>query len=305
MKKKPFTYIKSFGLRLYLTQILILIFSKFNIFTKLKEKLKISKNKQINKILSTKYNYIINKYKKTEIKSEKYSNKIWIFWYQGLENAPQLVKKCIESIKNNCQDKEIIIITQNNINNYYKIPDYIKNKINNNQITLTHLSDILRMNLLKNYGGHWIDATIYLTDNPFNNELFNTIKFHTEELTSISKGKWCGFFIGGKNQLFFDFMVDFFNEYWKKEQLLIDYFLIDYVINIAYNNIDKIKTTFDQVPFNNEYIHKLQSMLNIEYNEKEYKKLLQKNYVHKLSYKEPIIISDKNNYYNKIINKTD
>lgn len=303
MKQRPFTYIKSFGLKLWLTQILILILNKFNIFITLKEKLTISKNKQIIIYLSKKYKYIIEKYNDYENKENKYSNKIWVFWYQGIDNAPILIKKCIESIKKQCKDKEIIVITKENIEDYYKIPEYIKSKINNKQITLTHLSDILRMNLLKKYGGHWIDATIFLTDNPFKNDSFNTIKFHTNELTSISNGKWCGFFIGGKNQIFYNFMVDFFNEYWKEQIILIDYFLIDYTINIAYNNISTIKKEFDNVSYNNEKIHELQKKLNNKFDKKEFIKLTSKNIVNKLSYKEQINIEDTDNFYNYIINQ--
>ena len=306
MKEKPIKYIRCFGFKLWCTNILILIFNKFNIFKHLKEKLQVSKNKQIIKYLENNYNNIIEKYKKVNIntKNKNNDNNIWIFWWQGIENAPDLIKSCINSIKKHCKDKEIVIIDKNNIDKYYKMPDYISNKVNNGTISITHLSDILRMNLLKKYGGHWIDATIFLTANPFNkNNSFNTIKFHCNEDTSISKGRWCGFFIGGENKVFYDFMVETFNTYWKQETIIIDYFFIDYAISIAYNRIPIIKKEFDKITFNNENIHKLQSFLNKKFDKKEYNELLKSNSVHKLSYKETIDTNNKNNYYNNIIMK--
>ena len=36
------------------------------------------------------------------------SNKIWICWFQGIENAPELVKACYNSVLKNYKDKEII-----------------------------------------------------------------------------------------------------------------------------------------------------------------------------------------------------
>ena len=33
----------------------------------------------------------------------KYSNCIWVCWWQGLENAPDIVKACIESIQKKCR----------------------------------------------------------------------------------------------------------------------------------------------------------------------------------------------------------
>ena len=41
----------------------------------------------------------------------KYRNKIWICWWQGLDNAPEIVKACVASIERNAGDNEIIIIT--------------------------------------------------------------------------------------------------------------------------------------------------------------------------------------------------
>jgi len=301
MKEKPFLYIKSFGIKLYIVQILILILNKLGILTNIKKKLRLIKNRKINNILTKRYQNIIDEYKNYHKKKDIYSNKIWILWYTGIENAPEIVKLSIDSIKKHCPNFEITIITKDNIDKYYKIPDYIKKKVDNKTISLTHFSDILRMNLLKKYGGRWADATIYLTDNPYNKENFYTIKFHTDEKESISQGKWCGFFIGGKAQIFYDFMVSFFNEYWQKENLIIDYFLIDYIIKIAYNNISEIKKIFDNVPYNNEEIHTLESMLNSKFDNKLAKELLSKNCVHKLTYKKPINDLDKENYYNKLI----
>ncbi len=301
MKEKPLTYIKEFGLKLWLIQILIMVLNKLRICQNLKVKLKIAKNKAINKYLENQYKDIINNYKNKNYNTEKFSNKIWIFWWQGTKKAPEIVNKCLTSINKYMPDKQIIIITEKNINKYFKIPDFIKEKLNKKEMTFTTFSDYLRMNLLKKYGGFWMDATIFLTDNPFKNVSHNfyTIKFHTADKTSISKGRWCGFFIGGENQGFYDFMVDFFNSYFQEHKLLIDYFLIDYVIEIAYKNIKNIKTKFDSVPYNNEQIHKLQSLLNQKYDKHTFDELLKENKVHKLSYKQPIK-DDENTFYKKI-----
>ncbi|WP_228705710.1 capsular polysaccharide synthesis protein, partial [Klebsiella pneumoniae] len=53
-------------------------------------------------------------------------NKIWICWLQGEDNAPDIVKKCIENIRvHNSEKFEIYIITWDNYKEYVQIPKHI------------------------------------------------------------------------------------------------------------------------------------------------------------------------------------
>lgn len=53
---------------------------------------------------------------------------IWICWWQGLDNAPELVRKCVESIQKNAGNHEVIIITEDNYKEYVNIPKWIEEK---------------------------------------------------------------------------------------------------------------------------------------------------------------------------------
>ena len=60
---------------------------------------------------------IIEKYKgisETD-SADSYPAKIWILWWQGKENAPDLVKACIRSTERNAGSAEVIVITKDNI----------------------------------------------------------------------------------------------------------------------------------------------------------------------------------------------
>ena len=103
-----------------------------------------------------------------EKKSENNGN-IWIFWWQGYDTAPLLVKKCIDSIIKNAGNHPVILITKENWKNYADIPDYIIEKVEKGIITLTHFSDILRMSLVSEHGGLWLDATIFVSSQRFLN----------------------------------------------------------------------------------------------------------------------------------------
>lgn len=88
-------------------------------------------------------------------------NKIWVCWWQGLDNAPLIVQRCVESIRRNAGNREVIVITDENYEQYVHIPDWVKAKQEAGIITRTNLSDLLRLSLLAEHGGLWLDSTFY------------------------------------------------------------------------------------------------------------------------------------------------
>lgn len=91
------------------------------------------------------------------------NNFIWTMWWQGEENAPMLVKRCIRSMRQNSNGANVIVITKDNFKDYVNVPKFILDRVMK-EITLTHLSDIIRFELINNYGGIWIDSTVYVND---------------------------------------------------------------------------------------------------------------------------------------------
>lgn len=232
----------------------------------------------------------IMKYKNKTDTPGNIPNKIFIFWYQGIENAPILVKKCIESILNNSSGFEVNIITKDNMNDYIKIDKRIMKKLNNNMISLTFFSDILRFNLLNKYGGIWVDATIFITNNvfdEFSKKSVNSIKLsYKENFEYISRGKWTSFFLGSKKgSILTNFMSEVLNDYYIKFDAPLDYFLLDYFLFIAYKKIKCVRKQIDSLEPFNLNIYALSKMLNEEFNEEKYSKLVTSTFIHKLSYK--------------------
>lgn len=97
--------------------------------------------------------------------SHEASNKVWICWFQGIEQAPELVQKCYQSVKQNMADKEVIMLTSENVFDYIQFPDFIVEKWKAGIITHTHMTDLMRLELLIRYGGLWLDATVFCSDN--------------------------------------------------------------------------------------------------------------------------------------------
>ena len=119
--------------------------------------------------LSLKHQIILNYLReldKTKIvpimkpKKEVSDKTIWMFWWQGEANMPELVRACINSVKQHAGEYNIQLITKDNVTEYLDIP--VLSKVGKS-ITLINFSDYIRLSLLKTYGGGWIDATIFLT----------------------------------------------------------------------------------------------------------------------------------------------
>jgi hypothetical protein len=80
---------------------------------------------------------------------------IWIFWYQGLSEAPYIVKKCIDSWVKQNPDWEVVVLDKNNLNNYITPEEKLLNQ------PLAKQANLIRLQLLYKYGGVWADATTY------------------------------------------------------------------------------------------------------------------------------------------------
>ena len=56
------------------------------------------------------------------------SKYVFVSWMQGIENAPDIVKRCYRSLVENIKGKEIVLITSENLNEWTSLPEYILDK---------------------------------------------------------------------------------------------------------------------------------------------------------------------------------
>ena len=217
------------------------------------------------------------------------SNKVWICWFQGIENAPELVKCCVESIRKNLISKEIIVITAENMLNYVQFPSFIMEKWENGQITYTHMTDLLRLELLIKYGGTWIDATVFCSakeDNisPYflNSDLFffQSLKPGRDGHSHINSS-W--YITAKSNSKYLMACRHLCYEYWKEHNSMVDYFLLHDFMSICLEFYPEIAKAI--VPRDNATPHILLLRLFDEYNEEMWEAINQQTPFHKLSYK--------------------
>lgn len=231
------------------------------------------------------------------------SDIIWILWWKGRDKMTPLTQKCYQSILKNKGKRKVILITKDNVKKYARLPEYIYSKLNTGNITYTHFSDILRFNLLSIHGGLWIDATIYAAGelDKFKINSFFTLSGYNDPVHfNVSDGRWTGFLMGGPSHTeIFEFMDIFFKVYWKYNNKLIDYFLIDYALDYAWNHNF---SHFKGVTYKNSKIavnlFDLQPILNQTFEIANWKKLVSNTIVFKLSNRKKIQNNHATYYWN-------
>lgn len=82
---------------------------------------------------------------------------IWILWLQGWSKAPNIVKISLKSWKKNNPDFIVINLDLINLVNFISLESY--NRIISNEKEYEALSDEIRLELLTQQGGVWVDAT--------------------------------------------------------------------------------------------------------------------------------------------------
>lgn len=220
---------------------------------------------------------------------ETINPKIWQCWWQGEDGLKDITKVCTESVKDNCGKYSVVLITWDNYQEYVKIPSVAIRKYKEGKVTLTELTDIMRMNLLYQNGGLWVDTTVLVTE-PITKMCVESQYFTCKEICRnhafVSDYRWNTSCIGGqKNHPLFGFVAKMFEVYWTYEDQLIDYYLFDYLIELAYQNIKSVKDDIDKQPFNNPHKHDAQSLLNKDFNEQKFKEIKHDTMFFKLSRK--------------------
>ena len=221
---------------------------------------------------------------------DKQSN-IWFFWWQGIENAPDLVKTCVKSIKLWAGDRKVVFLSKDNYREYIEMPTFMYKKLNAGSISLAHFSDVLRLMLLSEYGGVWVDSTLLMSGkflDLIDGYSFYTVKHKTDEGWHISDGSWATFFLAAAPEdPVISFCRDMLLAYWEKEDCLLCYLVFDCFLSIGYDSVPIIRREIDLVPVNNTGVFDMlygQRHDIVDMNQLQ--EVLNRAQIHKLTYKQ-------------------
>lgn len=214
------------------------------------------------------------------------SNLVFVYWAQGFDQAPDLVKKCLSSIINYSKDLDLVLLNDENLEKYLEIPSYIKQKFLAGEIGYANYSDILRIMLLKKFGGAWIDATCLLTQElkPVMSKMALQSDFFAFMYEKPMISSW--FLISKK----FSYVTDLFEsvvlEYWNSYLGHSYYFYFHAIFYSLYILDEDFRMEIDKSLYISTKIpHALQFNMMKNYNLDEYSSLINGCFIHKLTYK--------------------
>lgn len=250
-------------------------------------------NIQINVVPHLRKQYItflkdlIQKYTHAEHIRNK-SNKVWICWLQGMDNAPEIVKICHASIKRYLVDREIVVITEESINKYVEFPEHIQRKYKEGKIPAAQYSDLLRLELLIRYGGTWIDSTVLCTGNVNDNinvndylnaDLFLFQFLNKDETRFRGISNWL--ITSSPNQKVLLILRDILYQYWYDYDCLVAYF----IFHIFFSMIaEELPEEIEKMPQkSNRYCFYLEHRLSDIYQEEWMRELTSRCCFHKLN----------------------
>ena len=183
--------------------------------------------------------------KTTDFDSCPIEKNVFVFWWDGFENSPRVVRQCLRSVKENHAGYRVIEIDKTNYQQYTDIHPALLAGFRDGKISIQTFSDILRFNLLKNHGGIWIDATIFFS-RPFDllsgleNNSVNSVVFNSSKYFLRYRGEcctWSGFYFAArKNAVLVCAMNDIFESYYLKYQNYPIYFFIDAALMLCKRN---------------------------------------------------------------------
>lgn len=230
---------------------------------------------------------------------------IWMCWLQGLDNAPEIVKKCVASVKQNMPNYEVRVLTAENLFEYVTLPEHIVKKYKNGTISFTHFSDILRTALLVQHGGIWIDATVLMTGSISAKFADLPLFFLQQSKMQVSPhfgSSW--FLIARKGNPILLRVLELLSDYWKQENLLRDYYLFHlfvYLVFMRNQQGNAIWRTIPHIP--NVDAHTFRAFLFDDFEEEQWLILIKRSPIHKLSWKfipeDPL--DKKGTYYDYIL----
>lgn len=231
-----------------------------------------------------------------------HSDKVWVCWMQGIEAAPDIVRVCYHSLLDHLGDREVVLLTKENIEQYVDLPDFIEKKFKDGKLPIAHYMDLLRLELLIRYGGTWIDATVLCTGD-YPKEILDADLFFFQQLPK-GKTRFLGisnWFISScaGNWVLMELRALLYR-YWEQYDCVVHYYMFHLFFGMI---VEKRPDVAARMPkYGNRVPHYLSRRMGDEYDAEWMEKLKTHSCFHKLSSRlEKSVLESEGTFYDIVI----
>jgi hypothetical protein len=208
---------------------------------------------------------------------------IFIYWAQGFDAAPPLVRACRDALVASNPGERVHELTDATIGAYVDVPEGLRAALGDNK---THFSDLLRLLLLEKFGGVWVDSTCYVAEplRPRLDELLGkgsvfAFNYHGPYISS-----WLLAARPGSYAMHLWRAAMF--HWWEQRGELIDYFLLHHFFEMLYRLDRRFGEEWDEgVRLSSAPPHVLQTAMLRPYDAAEFQSIRAGSFAHKLRYK--------------------
>lgn len=219
---------------------------------------------------------------------------VFVYWDAGFEQAPDVVKKCYESLHEQLDPKDfsIIPLDSSNLHLYITLPNLFLERHCSGALSTTHLSDVIRSLLVLNYGGIWFDATLFLSKS-----IPSPILQHPLFLfrTTSAYKQFSNQFIAHVNptptsQAVLRLLLLCLYRYWENLAILLSYAYFHYILTLVF---EALSCQGNMPYYSALQTHILQHhALGRQITETQLQHLVSSSFLHKLTYKKKLLTSN-------------
>lgn len=234
---------------------------------------------------------------------------IWTAWLQGLELAPRLVRSCIASQRKCFPCYEHRILTLDNYRQWVELPEWVEEKYARGMIPAALFSDVLRVAVLKRYGGVWMDASVLCTGfgnqqlqkqwTEVENSRFAVFRYYRKgDRYPSGLSNW--FIAATPDNVVLTSVYDMLTAYWRDYDCTIDYYMMHLFISCALKAFPEMEREMPKL--NSRYSFFLGDALSRTYSQEAWQELVDHVAIHKLNYrKAEEAQKNPQSYYNFIL----
>lgn len=203
-----------------------------------------------------------------------------------------MVNVCLESHQKHLPGYEFRVLDMENYRQWVELPEWVEEKYARGMIPAALFSDVLRVAVLKRYGGVWMDASVLCTgfDNQqlqkqwteVENSRFAVFRYYRKgDRYPSGLSNW--FIAATPDNVVLTSVYDMLTAYWRDYDCTIDYYMMHLFISCALKAFPEMERGMPKL--NSRYSFFLGDALSRTYSQEAWQELVDHVAIHKLNYR--------------------